>query len=110
MFKKDSTNLWEYPRAQILTNVNYQHSEWIRPKTLSEICKQKAGYLSKQTVIYIGKQKLKTLKIIKNIIKKNPSKIVYPSNWSIKKKKIITFLKIRKILFQSNLNTSLVKV
>ncbi len=69
LFKKDSTNLWEYPRAQILTNVNFQHQEWIRPKTLSEICKQKTGYLSKQTVIYIAKQKSKTLGIIKNILK-----------------------------------------
>jgi len=86
LFKKDSTNLWEYPRAQILTNVNFQHSEWIRPKTLSEICKQKAGYLSKQTIIYIAKQKPKTLRIIRNILKNNSSKIVYPSAWSIKKK------------------------
>jgi len=86
LFKKDSTNLWEYPRAQILTNVNFQHQEWIRPKTLSEICKQKTGYLSKQTVIYIAKQKSKTLGIIKNILKNNSSKIIYPSAWSIKKK------------------------
>ncbi len=86
LFKKDSTNLWEYPRAQILTNINFQHSEWIKPKTLAEICKQKAGYLSKKTVIYIAKQKQKTLKIIKRILKDNSSKIIYPSAWNIKKK------------------------
>jgi len=96
LFKKDSTNLWNYPRAQIVTNINFQHAEWIQPKTLTEVCRQKVGYLSKKTVIYIGKQKPKTLKIIKNILKKNPSKIVYPSKWSIKKKKNNYFFKNKK--------------
>lgn len=86
LFFGDSTRLWKYPRAQIVTNINFQHSEWIKPKTLAEICRQKVAYLSKNTVIYIGKQKPKTLKIIKNILKKNPSKIIYPSTWCIKKR------------------------
>tara|TARA_B100000686_G_scaffold268_1_gene281 strand:- start:4721 stop:5842 length:1122 start_codon:yes stop_codon:yes gene_type:complete len=96
LFKKDSTNLWDYPRAQIVTNINFQHAEWIQPKTLAEVCRQKVGYLSKKTYIYIGKQKPKTLKIIKNILKKNPSQIVYPSKWSIKKKKNNYFFKNKK--------------
>ena len=86
LFLGDSTRLWEYPSAQIVTNINYQHSEWIRPKTLAEICKQKVGCLSKNTVIYVGKQNPKTLKIIKRILKKNPSKIIYPTEWYIKKR------------------------
>lgn len=86
MFFGDSTRLWEYPKAQIVTNINFQHSEWIKPKTLAEICKQKVGFLSKDTVIYIGKQNKKTLKIIKKILKTNPSKVIYPSEWRIKKK------------------------
>ena len=64
LFKKDSTNLWSSPLAQVVTNINYQHQEWVRPKTLKEICRQKVGYLSKDTNIYIGKQKSKTFKII----------------------------------------------
>ena len=86
LFFGDSTRLWEYPKAQIVTNINFQHSEWIKPKTLAEICKQKVGFLSKDTVIYIGKQNKKTLKIIKKILKTNPSKVIYPSEWRIKKK------------------------
>ncbi len=86
LFFGDSTRLWEYPKAQIVTNINFQHSEWIKPKTLAEICKQKVGFLSKDTVIYIGKQNKKTLKIIKKILKNNPSKVIYPSEWRIKKK------------------------
>ena len=79
LFKKDSTNLWSYPMAQIVTNINYQHQEWVRPKTLAEICKQKVGYLSQNTKIYVGKQRPVTLKIIKkrfqNIIQKNNQKM-----------------------------------
>ncbi len=87
LFKKDSTNLWEFPKAQVITNINFQHQDWIRPKTLKEICKQKVGYLSKKTIIYVAKQKPSTLKIIKNILKYNSSKAIYSSNWKLKKTK-----------------------
>ena len=56
-FRKDSTNLWQAPLAQICTQINKQHTEWIKPKSIGEICKQKVGYLSENTIIYIGKQK-----------------------------------------------------
>ena len=44
---------------------------------------KKIGYLSNQTNIYIGKQNPKTLKIIKRILKKNQSNIIYPSKWRV---------------------------
>jgi len=83
LFKKDSTNLWKYPKAQIISNINFQHKEWINPKTLHEICKQKIGSLSNNTIIYINKQKPKTLKIIKSLLKRNNSKIIFPHSWKI---------------------------
>ena len=83
LFKKDSTNLWPNPLAQVVTNINYQHQEWVRPKTIDEICKQKVGYLSENTRIYSGKQKSKTSKIIKNILKKNPSEKTAYGSWKI---------------------------
>jgi dihydrofolate synthase/folylpolyglutamate synthase len=85
LFKKDSTNLWTEPRAQIVTNINFQHQEWVKPQTLAEICRQKLGSLSQNTTIYIAKQQPKTLAIIKNILKKNKSKKVYASQFSVKK-------------------------
>ena len=87
LFKKDSTNLWSKPKAQIITNINFQHQEWVRPRTLNEICRQKVEGLSKNTKIYIAKQKPKTLRIIKKILKNNPSKIIYPSSWKIENNK-----------------------
>ena len=83
LFKKDSTNLWPYPLAQVVTNINFQHQEWVYPKTISEICKQKVGYLSEDTKIYIGKQKSKTSKIIKKILKKNRSEKTQYGLWKI---------------------------
>ena len=68
LFKKDSTNLWSNPMAQVVTNINYQHQEWVKPKTINEICNQKVGFLSKNTNIYIGKQNPKTLRIVKKIL------------------------------------------
>ena len=83
MFFGDSTRLFDKPLIQASTNINRQHVEWISPKTINEICRQKIGYLSNQTNIYIGKQNPKTLKIIKGILKKNKSNITYPSTWKI---------------------------
>ena len=85
LFKKDSTNLWTDPSAQIITNINFQHQDWVEPKTLKEICRQKLGSLSQNTTIYIGKQQPKTLDIIRNILKDNKSKQVYASNFTAKK-------------------------
>jgi dihydrofolate synthase/folylpolyglutamate synthase len=83
LFKKDSTNLWTEPRAQIVTNINFQHQDWVEPKTLREICRQKLDSLSQNTTIYIGKQQSQTLKIIKDILKNNKSKKIYPSNFKV---------------------------
>jgi dihydrofolate synthase/folylpolyglutamate synthase len=85
LFKKDSTNLWHEPKAQIVTNINYQHQDWVNPQTLAEICRQKLDSLSQNTTIYVAKQKPKTLKIIKNILKNNKSKKIFASSFKIKK-------------------------
>ena len=93
LFKKDSTNLWDNPMAQIITNINYQHQEWVFPKTIKEICKQKVGYLSKNTNIYVGSQKPGTLKIIKSFLKKNPSDCSFHNVWRILTIKNIKYYK-----------------
>jgi dihydrofolate synthase/folylpolyglutamate synthase len=87
LFKKDSTNLWSEPRAQIITNINFQHQDWVEPKTLKEICRQKLDSLSQNTTIYIGKQHPKTLKIIRYFLKGNKSKKIYASHFKIRKVK-----------------------
>ena len=98
LFKKDSTNLWSEPKAQIITNINYQHQEWVNPKTIAEICRQKVGFLSENTQIYTGKQKPKTFRIIKNILKKNPSEKVAYGSWKIINKNKKKYYKDKKNL------------
>jgi dihydrofolate synthase/folylpolyglutamate synthase len=93
LFKKDSTNLWPEPKAQIVTNISFQHQDWVKPQTLTEICRQKLDSLSQNTTIYVAKQRPKTLKIIKNVLKKNKSKKVYASQFTIKKIKNYYFYK-----------------
>ena len=87
LFRLDGTNLWENPLAQVITNINYQHQEWVSPKTINEICKQKVGYLSKNTNIYVGRQNLKNSKIIKRILNKNSSEKTFYEPWKISNKK-----------------------
>ena len=87
LFKKDSTNLWEAPMAQIVTNINYQHQEWVYPKTINEICNQKDGFLSKNSNIYVGRQQQKTQEIIKKILKRNTSEKIFYGEWKILKLK-----------------------
>jgi dihydrofolate synthase/folylpolyglutamate synthase len=87
LFKKDSTNLWTEPKAQIITNINFQHQDWVKPKTLEEICRQKLDSISQNTTVYIGIQQPKTLKIIKNILKDNRSRKIYASCFKVKRVK-----------------------
>ncbi len=70
LFAKDSTNVFDNPLIQIVTNINKQHLNFVKKKTLNEIIKQKVGFLSNSTNIYIGKQKPSTLSSIKRILKK----------------------------------------
>jgi len=105
LFAKDSTRVWNEPKCQIVTNINQQHLEWVKPKTLKAICEQKVGYLSKNTTIYVGKQEKKTKKIIKKILKNNPSKkVFYGDAWSLKKygEKIIYKDNKGKLILKSN--------
>ena len=54
-FNHDSTNVWKFPSAQIITNINLQHRDLFGAKTIMDICKIKCGALSHNTNIYIGK-------------------------------------------------------
>ncbi len=87
-WNKDSTNLFDFPKAQIITNLNFQHKDLLGAKNIHDICKIKCGALNHNTKIYIGKQNTKTLKIIKKILQKNPSqKYYYGKDFKIKKNK-----------------------
>jgi len=83
LFAKDSTNVFDFPKIQAIVNINKQHLNFLKKKTLNEIICQKVGFLSNFTNIYVGKQKPKVLIKIKKLLKKNNSKIQYPNTWKL---------------------------
>ena len=86
-FAKDSTNIFDFPLAQVVVNINKQHLNFLSKKTLEEIIHQKVGFLSNFTNIYVGKQKPNVLRKIKNNLKNNKSNIIFPNSWKLIKKK-----------------------
>ena len=58
LWRLDSNNINDFPRLQICTNINKQHLNFLKRKTLDEVIREDVGYLSNFTNIYIGKQKI----------------------------------------------------
>jgi len=96
LFAKDSTNVFDFPLAQIIVNINKQHLNFLKRKTLDEVINQKVGFLSNFTQIYVGKQKPNVLTKIKKNLKKNKSKISYPNTWLLMKKNKYYFYQDKK--------------
>ena len=98
LFAKDSTNVFNFPLAQVVTNINKQHLNFLakNKKNLDEVIYQKVGFLSNFTNIYIGKQKSNVLIKIKKNLKKNKSKIHYPNTWKLIKKNKFYFYEDKK--------------
>ena len=96
LFAKDSTNVFHFPLAQVIVNINKQHLNFIKKKTLDEVIYQKVGFLSNFTKIYVGKQKSSVLNKIKKNLKNNKSEINYPNSWKLLKKNKHFFYKDKK--------------
>ena len=86
LWKHDCSNIFDFPLAQIVTNINLQHKIFLKKKTLDEIIKEDTAYLCQFSNIFVAKQTPYVLKKIKVHLKKNNSKIHYPSSWRLTKK------------------------
>ena len=102
LFAKDSTNVFDFPKIQAVVNINKQHLNFLKKKTLDEVINQKVGFLSNFTNIYVGKQKSLVLKKIKKVLKKNNSSIFYPNNWKLIKEKNYYFYKDKRMKIKLN--------
>ena len=85
LWRLDSNNVNDFPRLQICTNINKQHLNFLKRKTLDEVIREDVGFLSNFTNIYVGKQTPYVLKKIKRLLKSNKSKILYPNTWKLAK-------------------------
>ncbi len=86
LWRLDSNNINDFPKLQICTNINKQHLNFLKRKTLNEVIKEDVAFLNNFTNIYIGKQSPYVLKKIKFYLKNNTSKIIYPNTWKLIKK------------------------
>ena len=104
LFAKDSTNVFNFPIAQVIVNINKQHLNFLdkNKKTLDEVIYQKVGFLSNFTNIYVGKQIPHVLGKIKQNLKKNKSKINYPNTWKLIKKNNKYFYQDEKNIIKLN--------
>jgi len=105
LFAKDSTNVFDFPLAQVVVNINKQHLNFLKKKTLDEVIFQKVAFLSNFTNIYIGKQNPNVLKKIKNNLKKNKSNIIYSNSWKLIKKNNQYYYQDKKIKIKLSTKT-----
>tara|TARA_B100001093_G_scaffold370893_1_gene355858 strand:- start:231 stop:1493 length:1263 start_codon:yes stop_codon:yes gene_type:complete len=105
LFAKDSTNVFDFPIAQVVVNINKQHLNFLKKKTLDEVIHQKVGFLSNFTNIYVGKQKHAVLSKIKHNLKKNKSNIIYPTSWRLINRHNKYFYQDKKIKIKINTKT-----
>ena len=102
LFAKDSTNVFDFPKIQAVVNINKQHLNFLKKKTLNEVIYQKVGFLNQFTKIYIGKQKPQVLRKIKSYLNKNKSDVIYSSDWKLIKKRNAYFYKDQSIVIKLN--------
>ena len=96
LFSKDSTNVFDFPLAQVVVNINKQHLNFLKKKTLDEVVYQKVNFLSNFSRIYVGKQRPSVLNKIKRNLKNNKSRINYSNSWKLIKKNKHSFYKDKK--------------
>ena len=97
LWRLDSNNINDFPRLQVCTNINKQHLNFLKKKTLDEVIREDVGFLSNFTNIYIGKQSPHVLRKIKTLLKTNKSKIIYPNTWKLTKKGNIYYYQDKKV-------------
>ncbi len=86
LWRLDSNNIIDFPIIQVCTNINKQHLNFLKRKTLDEVIKEDVAYLNNFSKIYIGKQTPYVIRKIKTHLKNNSSKIIYPNKWKLIKK------------------------
>ena len=102
LWRLDSNNVIDFPLKQVIVNINKQHLNFLKKKTLNEVILQKVGFLSQFTKIHVGKQKFFVLKRIKHLLKNNSSSVSYSKNWKLVKIKGDFFYKDKKTKIRLN--------
>ena len=102
LWRLDSNNINDFPKIQICTNINKQHLNFLKKKSLDEVIKEDVGFLCNFTDIYIGKQSSYVLKKIKIHLKKNKSRIIFPNTWKLIKINDLFYYQDKKVKIRLN--------
>ncbi|NOQ27756.1 MAG: bifunctional folylpolyglutamate synthase/dihydrofolate synthase [Bacteroidales bacterium] len=102
----DSTNIIE-PDISIITNIGLDHTAFLG-NSLSEIAKEKAGIIKKDTPVVIGETHSETEAVFRKFAKENKSEIYFADKYyfcdygmlSIDNKQIFNIKKDDKIIYQ----------
>ena len=67
LWKHDAGNIFDFPLAQVVANINLQHKIFLKEKTLNEIIYEDVGFLSNFSNIYMENKHQYVLRRVKNI-------------------------------------------
>ena len=101
-WRLDSNNVIDFPIIQSVVNINKQHLGLLKAKNLNDVIYEKVSSLSQFTNLYVGKQKPKVLKRIKQLLKNNNSQIKYSSSWKLLKRGNSFFYKDKETTIKLN--------
>ena len=96
-WRLDSNNVIDFPLIQSVVNINEQHLRLLKAKNLNDVIYEKVAFCSQFSKLFIGRQKLKVLKKIKQLLKNNNSQINYSNSWKLVKIGKNFFYKDKKI-------------
>ena len=70
----DATNVFNHSLVSIITNVNYEHTEYLG-KRISDISREKAGIIKKNGIVITGVKQKRALEIIKGVCRKKKTRL-----------------------------------
>lgn len=70
----DATNVFDHSLVSIITNVNYEHTEYLG-KRISDISREKAGIIKKNGIVITGVKQRRALEIIKGVCRKKKTSL-----------------------------------
>ncbi|MFQ5867100.1 MAG: bifunctional folylpolyglutamate synthase/dihydrofolate synthase [bacterium] len=70
----DATNVFKHSLVSIITNVNYEHTEYLGKK-ISDISREKAGIIKRNGVVITGVKQRRALEVIEGVCEKKKARL-----------------------------------
>ena len=70
----DATNVFNHSLISIITNVNYEHTEYLG-RRISDISREKAGIIKRNGIVITGVKQRRALEVIKGVCRKKKTRL-----------------------------------